>query len=391
MNDNIRKIDLADRTVILVGTAHVSPESVEEVRRVIAEETPDRVCVEIDAGRWKAMTEKRNWEELDIMKVLKEGRGFLLLANLVLASFQRRLGASFAMAPGEEMKVAVEAAEAAGIPWSLVDREVQVTLRRAWARSGLWKRSKLLATLLSSAFGNEEISKEQIEELKKKSVLDDLMGELAKELPSVKEVLIDERDRFIAAKIMEAPGRKIVAVLGAGHLPGVEARIGAIASGEVGTDVSDIASVPGKPWFGRLAGLAIPAILVALIVVGFVKSGATMSLALLAKWLLIHGVAAAIGAALAFGHPLAILAAFVGSPVVMLKPFVSIGFVAAWVEAVVAKPRVRDFESLNEDIQSFRGFWRNKVTRILLVFFLTTLGGAVGNFISIGMIGLKVL
>jgi pheromone shutdown-related protein TraB len=390
MPDNIRVIEPKGRKIILVGTAHVSPESIGEVRRIIEEEGPDRVCVEIDQGRYSSMVSRKSWESLDIMKVLREGKGFLLLANLVLASFQRRMGASLAVAPGAEMRAAVEAAEAAGIPFSFCDREIQVTLRRAWARSNLWNKSKLLVTLFSSAFDREAIPAAEIEALKERSALDDMMGELAKYLPSVKEVVIDERDRYLAAKIMGSEGAKVVAVVGAGHVPGIEALVGRMDRGEIGVDVSDIDSVPKKSKLAGLAGLAVPALIIALILVGFAKSGATMSLGLLWKWLFIHGVAAAAGAALAFGHPLAILAAFVGSPVVMLKPFVSIGLVAAYVEAVVRKPQVADFQNLNEDVQSLRGFYRNKITRILLVFFLASIGGAVGNFIAIGMIGSKV-
>jgi pheromone shutdown-related protein TraB len=391
MADNIRDIVMRDRTVRLVGTAHISAESVDEVKRVIAEDSPDRVCVEIDAGRFKAMTEKRNWESIDIRRILKEGKGFLLLANLVLSSFQRRLGAVLSISPGEEMKAAVEAADAAGIPYSFCDREIQVTLRRAWGRSNLWNKAKLIAALLSSAFDRSELTAEQIEQLKSRSVLDDMMGELAKELPSVKEVLIDERDRYLAAKILEAPGSKVVAVVGAGHMNGIEAWLLKMDRGEVGVSVGDIEVVPPKSKLTGLLGFVVPALLLALVVLGFVKSGAALSFSLLGKWILIHGVAAAIGSLLALGSPLTILASFIGSPVVVLKPFVSIGLVAAYVEAVVRKPQVADFENLNDDILSLRGFYRNKITRILLVFFFASLGGAIGNFISLATLGAKVL
>ena len=391
MADNIRDIVMRDRTVRLVGTAHISAESVDEVKRVIAEDSPDRVCVEIDAGRFKAMTEKRNWESIDIRRILKEGKGFLLLANLVLSSFQRRLGAVLSISPGEEMKAAVEAADAAGIPYSFCDREIQVTLRRAWGRSNLWNKAKLIAALLSSAFDRSELTAEQIEQLKSRSVLDDMMGELAKELPSVKEVLIDERDRYLAAKILEAPGSKVVAVVGAGHMNGIEAWLLKMDRGEVGVSVGDIEVVPPKSKLTGLLGFVVPALLLALVVLGFVKSGAALSFSLLGKWILIHGVAAAIGSLFALGSPLTILASFIGSPVVVLKPFVSIGLVAAYVEAVVRKPQVADFENLNDDILSLRGFYRNKITRILLVFFFASLGGAIGNFISLATLGAKVL
>jgi pheromone shutdown-related protein TraB len=384
-------LDLNGKRIILVGTAHVSTDSVEEVRAAIRDEKPDRVCVEIDAGRFATMTEDRSWEKLDIVKVLKEGKGFLLLANLVLSSFQRRMGKNLGIKPGDEMKAAVEEAQALGIAFSFCDREVQVTLRRAWSRSSLWNKSKLLASLLASTMSNEALTAEEIEELKSKSVLDEMMGQLASFLPSVKEVLIDERDRYLATRIFQAPGSKIVAVVGAGHCDGIVDWLNRLDAGAAPSDLSDIDSVPPRRRWGTLVGLIIPIAMLGLIVLGFVKSGATASLGLLVKWLVIHGIGAALGTLLALGNPLAIAAAFVGSPVVVLKPFLSIGLVAALVEAWASKPQVRDFENLSEDILSIRGFYRNKITRILLVFFFASLGGAVGNFISLPIIGSIVL
>jgi pheromone shutdown-related protein TraB len=389
--NNIRVIRLSGKKITLIGTAHISPDSVDEVRRAIETERPDRVCVEIDAGRFASMTQKKTWQSLDVIKVLKEGKGFLLLANLVLASFQRRLGANLATAPGDEMLVAINAAQEAGLPFSFIDREVQVTLRRAWSKSNLMNKAKLMAALVSSAFDKEEVSKERIEELKNKSVLDDMMGELAAFLPTVKEVLIDERDRFLASRISEAEGANIVAVVGAGHMPGIETWLGRIDRHEVSPDVSDIDKVPPKSRLSSLVGFAIPAILVALIAIGFLKSGATMGFGLFAKWILIHGIAAAVGSLFALGHPLTILASFLCSPVVVLKPFVSIGFIAAYVEALVHKPQVADFQGLNSDVMTIRGFYKNKITRVLLVFFFASIGGAIGNVISIATIGAKLM
>jgi pheromone shutdown-related protein TraB len=386
MPTSVRIIELREKKIHLVGTAHVSAESVSEVRSTIAAELPDRVCVEIDAGRFATMTEQPSWEKLDIVKVLKDGKGFLLLSNLVLSSFQRRMGKNLGLKPGDEMKAAVEEAEARAIPYSFCDREVQVTLRRAWSRSGLWSKAKLLASLVASTLSNEELKPEEIEKLKDASVLDEMMAQLADYLPSVKEVLIDERDRYLATKIFQAPGSRIVAVVGAGHCGGIEAWLRALDSGEASLDLSGIESVQPKRRLGALAGWIIPALLLAMIVYGFIRSGVTTSLGLLAKWFIIHGIAAAVGTLLALGSPVAIFASFAASPVVVLKPFLSIGLVAALVEAWARKPQVKDFETLSEDILSIRGFYRNKITKILLVFFFASLGGAIGNFISVPML-----
>ncbi|HPX46631.1 MAG TPA: TraB family protein, partial [Treponemataceae bacterium] len=223
MKQTVRRIEANGREIILVGTAHISKESIEEAATVIRTEHPDRVCIELDEGRLQSLNNEKGWQELDIVKVLKEGKGFLLLANLVLASFQKKMGQDIGIKPGDEMKEAIRVSAEEGIPTSMVDRPIHVTLRRAWAKNGLWGKSKLLALLVSSAFSNEEMKSEDIENLKDQSAMDGMMEELAKYLPKIKEVLIDERDRYLASHIWQAEGTKLVAILGAGHLPGTEA------------------------------------------------------------------------------------------------------------------------------------------------------------------------
>jgi pheromone shutdown-related protein TraB len=214
----VRRIELAGRQFVLVGTAHVSSESVAEVRRIVGEERPDVVCVELDEGRHRSLTGEAGWHELNIGKVLREGKGFLLLANLVLASFQRRLGSDLGVKPGEEMVAAIEAAKALGVPCVLADRDIQVTLRRAWASTGWWGRSKMLAAMISSVVSSEKLEAAEIERLKESDVLAEMMQELAEYLPPAKRALIDERDRWLASRIFTSSGTKVVAVVGAGHL-----------------------------------------------------------------------------------------------------------------------------------------------------------------------------
>ncbi|HSV56459.1 MAG TPA: TraB/GumN family protein, partial [Magnetospirillaceae bacterium] len=383
---NVRRLDLAGRTFVLVGTAHVSRRSMDEASLIIEAEKPERVCVELDGGRYRSMTSASAWESLDIGKVLKEGKGFLLLANLALASFQRRLGGDLGVKPGQEMLAAVETAEKLGIPWSLCDREVQTTLRRAWGRSGFWGKSKLLASLLSGVFVNEKLSALEVERLKERDELDGLMRELADYMPSVKQVLIDERDRYLAARIYSQPENSIVAVVGAGHLEGLEAWLRKYSAGEAGTDVSDLETVPQPSRLSRILGWILPLALVGLIGAGFFRSGAEVSLRMLVQWVLWNGSLAALGSALCMAHPLTVLASFLSAPAATLNPLVGVGMFAGVVEAFLRKPSVRDFETLSEDISTFRGFYRNRVTHILLVFFLSSIGGALGNFISIPLL-----
>jgi len=383
MSQTVRRIELTGRTIILAGTAHISPESIAEVQSLVETERPGRVCVELDEGRWTSMSEGKGWEDLDIGKVLKEKRGFLLMANLALAGFQRRMGAEVGVKPGEEMIAAVRAAEAAGIPYSFCDREIQVTLRRAWARSGLWNRAKLLAGLIESAFSKEKLDETEIERLKERNELDEMMGELAGYLPSVKAVLIDERDRFIASRIHAATETLILAVVGAGHLNGIEEWLRKLDSGEAKPDTSDIEVVPPPSPVGAILAWAVPVLIVGLLALGFFRSGSQASLNLMMKWILANGSLAALGSALCMAHPLTILLSFVAAPVASLNPFIGVGLFAGLTEAFLRKPRVHDLQNLADDVASVRGFYRNRVTHILLVFFVSSIGGAIGNFIAL--------
>ena len=377
------RLNAGEREIVLLGTAHVSRESVDEVRQVIAEEKPDRVCVELDDGRYTSMSQGSSWQNLNVGKVIRQGKGFLLMANLVLASFQRRLGKDLGVKPGEEMLAAVQASQELGIPYSLCDRNIQITLRRAWSCTGGWGKMKMLAALLSSVFSDEKLSAEDIEKLKQKDVLASMMEELANYLPAAKEVLIDERDVYLAARIFQSEGTRVVAVVGAGHLSGIAAHISAMAEGKESTDVTRLDELPAKRPAGRILPWAIPAIIIALFALGFIRAGWSMSSAMLLRWLIIHGGLAAVGAALALAHPLTILIALVMAPIGTLNPFGKIGLFTGVAEAFLRKPRVKDVENLSEDVASFRGFYTNRVTHILIVFFLSTLGAAIGNMITI--------
>jgi len=404
MSGNSLTVTLNGREFKLIGTAHVSRESIDEVRGIIREERPGMVCVELDQGRYNSITQNDDWEKLDLAKVFKEGRGFLLIANLALASFQRRLGNELGVKPGEEMKTAIETANELGLPHSLCDREVHTTLRRAWAGCGLWSKSKLLASLLASAFTTEKLSEQEIEDLKNHSELDGMMSELAGYLPGVKTVLIDERDRYLASKIWtSAPdaapetSQKIVAVVGAGHMPGIKAHLEKLAAGEETADVSELDKIPPKGFLSKASGFIIPAVLIALVAAGFFMpmsgrlaatglSRADLILQMLLIFLKWNSSLAALGTVLALGHPLAVVAAFAGAPIATINPLIGVGLFSGLVQAAFCKPRVSDVQSLTDDSISLKGIYRNRITRALLVFFLSTLGGAVGNFIAIAKI-----
>ncbi|MFQ3620137.1 MAG: TraB/GumN family protein [Spirochaetales bacterium] len=383
MSETITRLQLGDKTVILVGTAHISHKSVEEVEKVITEEKPERVCIEIDPSRYRTLTEGPNWSSLDIFRIIREGKGFLLLSNLVLTSFQRRLGLELGIRPGEEMLAALRVSERLGIPYALCDRDIQVTLRRAWTRSSFWGKNKLLAALLSSVFTSEKLSSDQIEELKKKSELDSMMEELATYLPSVKEVLIDERDQYLARNIYSQPEKKILAVVGAGHVPGLIRWLKAFHTEEASLDISSLDTVPSSSPSSKIFPWIIPALIVGLIGWGFLRSGWSQGMEMVWIWILVNGGLAALGSLLALAHPVTILASFPAAPVATLNPAIGVGMITGLLEAYFRKPRVEDFERLPDDITTLKGFFRNRVTHILIVFFFSNLGGMIGNFIAL--------
>jgi pheromone shutdown-related protein TraB len=371
------------REFILVGTAHISKESVDEVKRAIVERCPDCVAVELDEQRLTAVKTPDSWKNLDIIQVLKKKQGFVLMANLMLSSFQKRMGLDVGVKPGEEMKAAVEQAEALGIKTAMVDRPIQITLRRAWAKNSLFGKAKLFAALIMGAFSNEKISAEQVENLKNSNEMDSMMEELASEMPAVKTVLIDERDKYLASGIWRSEGNKVLAVLGAGHIPGVMRHLAMLNGGEESPDTSALEAVPPPGALSRAAGFVFPAAIVALIIAGFFTGGFDSSVAMLVRWLLWNGSLAALGTLVAGGHILAVLTGFVAAPVGTLNPFLAVGFFTGLVQAAIKKPKVEDLQTLTDDIASVKGVYKNRALRVLLVFVLSSLGGAAGNIIAV--------
>lgn len=379
----LRKITVNGRQIILLGTAHVSAESIKEVKEVISGEKPDTVCVELDSDRYKTLTDTKSWQEIDIIKVIKEGKGFLLLANLALSSFQKKMGLELGTKPGDEMKAAIEISSGLGIKTAMVDRPIQITLKRAWAKSGFTGKSKLLAALLGSSFSSEKLTEEEIEQLKNRSAMDGMMDEISRYLPSVKEVLIDERDRYLASKIWEAGGEKTVAVLGAGHLKGTEQFLIQLSKGEKNTDVSEIEVIPPKSRLKKAAGFILPALILCLIAAGFFKGGLSKTSSMLISYTLWNGGLAALGALIALGNPLAILTGFIAAPITSINPFIGVGFFTGIVQAWIKKPQVKDMENLSGDACSLKGWYKNRITRTLLVFMLSSIGSSIGTFITV--------
>lgn len=382
MSQTQKKLELNGRVITLIGTAHVSKESIEEVEQTIKEIKPDCVGIELDEKRAESIQNPEKYSQLDIVQVLKKNQGFLLLANLILSSFQRRMGLNVGVKPGDEMLAAMNVAKEMNIPSVMVDRPIQITLKRAWAKNSLWGKCKLLAALFTSAFEKEEIDSSEIENLKKGNEMDSMMDELSQYMPVIKQVLIDERDQYLATKIWESQGNNIVAVLGAGHLPGVEKHLMALAQGNEKADVNDISEVPPKSFASKIVGWIIPAIIIGLLAWGFISGGKNAGITNVWTWIIWNGSLAAIGTLLAGANPLTILGAFLTAPLTSLCPLVGVGFVTGIIQAVVSKPKVSDIETLQDDVSSLKGFYKNRILKVLLVFILSSLGSSVGTFVG---------
>lgn len=374
-------LEAGGKTVHLLGTAHISSRSVEEARETIERVRPDTVCVELDTARHKALMSREAFRNMDIVQVIRGGQATMLLAHLVLSAFQRRLGEHLGVRPGAEMAQAVESAQAVGAEVVLADREIGVTLRRTWARLTWLDKLKLSFQLLLTLIVYPKITEEEIESLKETDMLSQVMETFAKAFPQAKETLIDERDLHLAERIRTAPGDTVVAVVGAGHVEGIRRHLEA----GMPTDLGPLLAVPPRSRLIRAIQWAIPALVIGLIVYGFFAADASVSLNMIAVWVLANGLLSALGAVIALAHPLTIGMAFVAAPLTSLNPMVAAGWVAGITEAMLRRPRVRDFEKLGDDIITLSGFWRNGVTRILLVVALCNLGSTVGTIIGIPM------
>jgi len=376
-NDNIHRLTFEDREITLIGTAHVSRESADLVIRVIEEEKPDTVCVELCESRYNAIKQKNRWQNTDLIKVIREKKSFLLLSNLLLTSFQKKIGQKLGIKPGEEMIRAMEAADSVGAHIHLADRDIRITLSRTWRLMGLWTKMKLLAQLITSMGEVDSVNEEDIEKMKDKDVLETLLSEIGETLPELRRILIDERDKYLTEKIRSAPGKRIVAVVGAGHVPGIK------REWNEAVDLNALDELPPKGKLFSYLKWGIPALVVGLIVLGFFYAGSSAGTHMIKWWVLANAVFAGLGAAIALAHPLTVLSAIVASPITSLNPMIAAGWVAGLVEAFIGKPKVKDFENLPADILSLKGFWKNKITRILLIVVFTNLGSSLGAFVAI--------
>ena len=376
--DDVRFIEYEGKVVILVGTAHISQNSVDLVKAVIEQERPDSVCLELDERRFQALTDKKQWQALDLRSIIKNKQLSTLLISLLMASYQKRLGSKMGVIPGAELLMAIKTAKTLQIPLFLCDRDIRITLRRAWKATSFLKKNYLLASLLTSVFDKDEINEDKLTELKRKDVLAELMCELGDTLPDLKKVLIDERDMYLVEKIKASPGKKIVAVVGAGHLVGM-ARIFSSNNKEKLVDISTIP--PVSRGYKALAWV-VPLIILASFAAIFWQKGWALAGESVLYWILANGIPTALGSLLSLAHPLTTISAFVASPITSLSPLIGAGYVCAFIQVMTCPPRVGEIESSGQDAVTLAGWRKNRLLRVFLVFFLTGFGSVLGTWIG---------
>ncbi len=373
--ENITRIEYMDKEIILIATAHVSKDSAELVKRVIEEERPDSVCIELDEDRYQNVIKPKAWEETDLIKVIKTKKVGFMIANLFLSSYQKKMALKLNTPVGGEMIQGLESAKETGAELVLADRSIQVTFLRIWRALNLWDKAKLVGSLLFTSEEDTDITDDDLQRMLEEDMLEAAMAGLKKEFPKVGQILISERDQFLAAKIKTAPGKKVVAILGGGHVPGIKKEL------FEDRDIESISTVPPKSRLSKVAGWIIPAIITGLLLFSFVINIET-GLQQLSAWVLWTGILAAVFTALSLAHPISILTSFVTAPLTTLHPLLACGWFAGLVEATIKKPTVKDVQNVQEDIFSLKGFYKNRLLKTVFVMFMANMGATIGTLIA---------
>lgn len=367
------QISLENKEILLIGTAHVSQSSVEEVRTLLEDFKPDAIAIELDEDRYKTMMDTKKWQEMDIVQIIKQKKTGFLLAQMILSSYQRKIASQFNLKAGDEMKVAIDYAQTHTLLIHKIDRSIHATLLRIWRALGFMEKMKLLTEGMTS-FLDPKVEIEDIEKLKEQDMLQAALADVSVQFPIIAETLIFERDRIMAQKLRQAKGTRIVAVVGAAHVPGILENI------HTTTNIQALLKVPEVKKSSKLLQWIFPILLTLLIFASVLKTP-DLAFNTILRFILINGSLAALGTALALGHPLSILTAFVMAPIGTLSPVLATGWFAGLMEAWVHKPKVEDFMTLQDDLLHLKGYWKNRVVRILLVVLLANLFASLGSII----------
>ncbi len=376
---NLHRVTFPDGSrLTVIGTAHVSRESVDLVRRIIEKDKPDTVCIELDEARLEALTEENMWENLDVIRIIRTKQLFFLIGQFILSSFQKRIAEKTGSAPGDEFRAAVEEAGKNGSRIACVDRNIGITLKRAWRLTSFWQKMKIFAGLFAGK--DEEIENLDIESIKSADAIEELIKGFEEELPEVKNILIDERDRYLAGTIMKEREDNSVAVVGAGHVPGI---LKLLENPPGDRELEEIETVPPPSRLGKVLPWVIPVLVIGLIGWGFFSGRREVAGDVIIYWILVNGTLSALGCVLALAHPVTILAGFLAAPLTSLNPTIGAGFVTALVQALTARPRVRDLEQIRDRVLGLKDWWSNRLTRLFLVFIFSSIGSSIGTFVAL--------
>jgi pheromone shutdown-related protein TraB len=379
IRQNVHRLSFPDsRELFLVGTAHVSSASVELVEEVILEKRPDTVCIELDEDRYRTLTGKVSYDDLDIIQIIRKKQLFFFIGQLILSSYQKKISAKTGSKPGMEFRRAIELTEETGARLVLADRNIGTTLKRAYRLTPLWHKIRFMASLFTA--DDDDLKDMDIEKLKTRDAIENLVRGFEKELPVTKHVLIDERDEFLSSEIRNNLGQVTVAVVGAGHVPGILKQMQGSVSAERKREINII---PEPSLAGRLLPWLIPAAVAGIIIWGFFNGRREIAGDVIIYWILVTGSLSALGCLLSLAHPLTTLSGFIAAPITTLHPLLGVGFITALVQTLTVKPRIRDFEELRNGSLPVRKWWVNRITRILLVFLLSSIGASIGMFAAL--------
>lgn len=374
MKDKLIRIDYHGKEIILIPTAHVSQESAKLVRDTIEEEKPDSICIELDEQRYKNLKNPDAWKNTNIIDIIKQKKVTLLIANLILSSYQKNIAKKLKTKPGQEMIEGMKASEEFGINLVLADRSIQTTFMRIWRKMGFFERIKLFFSLMSID-DDEDVSEEDLQKLIERDNLELAIEDMGKDYPQIAATLLHERDKYLAYNIKNAPGDKVIAILGAAHTPGVEEEV------FKEQNIEELNKIPPKSLAGKVIPWLIPILIVVLIGLGF-KQSMNTGMAQIKSWFLFNSVLAALLTALCLPHPLSVLTAFVAAPFTSINPMLACGWFAGLVEASLKKPTVEDVNNIPEDIFSIKAWIHNKFLKALLVVILANIGSSIGTIIA---------
>jgi len=389
-DEPIVSVTLGDSTVTLLGTAHVSKKSADTVAQMIDSGDYDAVAIELCESRYKTLKDPDSLAKMDLFKVVREGKAPMVMASLALGAFQQRLADQFGIEPGAEMRVAMQKTDDLGIPLHLIDREVGTTLKRVYRAVPWWQRMSIFSGLIASAISREEIEEKDIERLKEGDMLESTFQEFAQQNPNLYLPLIDERDEVMASHIHETvlseKPKNLLAVVGAGHLQGIQNHLNQLqinkpSSANLKSRLAELNLAPPKSRLWALLPWLIVVIILSGFALGFSRSS-DLGWDLVRDWVLINGGLSSLGALLATAHPLTVISAFVAAPLTSLNPTIGAGMVTGAIEAMLRRPQVEDFSKLKHDTTHWTGWWKNRVSKVLLVFFFCTLGSAIGTYVA---------